>query len=608
MKRSTGFGGSRAFALPTVLIASVVMLIVLLSGLVAASSANSAIKAQYYNKLSSEATESGRAMVETCLARNNGVVTWRTPSAAADRTLTPRTDCTGVNRSGSSASDTYIADVTGARSTFTVGAVTTDANGIVTATIRGTVERVRTSSTATPYSIKNDESSIRVRINTWKDIVFIENAFSACALTYENVLYCWGQNASGQLGDGTTTPHSDARPVKDQATGRDTTLRFKTIHGVGPAGFCGITTNDDAYCWGNGANGKLGNGDAGNRLYPTRVANGQNTSGKWAQLAPMNYSSCGLGMGSTAGLIFCWGEQFGNQVFGNNTGAASYTPVQATGSNYTQVVGGSHHACGVAVNLVWCWGVRVWSNSPWYCRIPGEPNPVVGDCPAGRGPTDPTTTNTGIAVPSGAKLQSGSDEACLIYSNGNTYCFGGNFMGQAGIGTWGPYDFNGNNANLADISGGCVRNALNVCMQFKSLQHGPFGACGIDMNDEAWCWGLGQFNLHGEGVTYGNGTSAPPAGSAYSGHPSDGVHVTTSGSYPAIIATKAVKVNTTQKFRKITSTSWGWCGLNFTNQMYCWGRSADSVFGNGTSQYPIYYGVPTLAPNAMRTPPNSIIY
>ena len=58
----------QGFALPTVLIASIIMLIVLLSAATASSSIRSSLNAQYYNQLAREAAESGMARASDCLA------------------------------------------------------------------------------------------------------------------------------------------------------------------------------------------------------------------------------------------------------------------------------------------------------------------------------------------------------------------------------------------------------------------------------------------------------------------------------------------------------------------------------------------------------------
>ncbi len=83
------------FALPTVLIASVVMMMVLLSGLTSASSINTAIRSQHYNKMAQRTAESGIAFTQACLKKNNNVAQWSNASK-----LRPNTDCSGVADGG----------------------------------------------------------------------------------------------------------------------------------------------------------------------------------------------------------------------------------------------------------------------------------------------------------------------------------------------------------------------------------------------------------------------------------------------------------------------------------------------------------------------------
>lgn len=72
------------------MIASVVMLMVLLSGLVAASSVNVALRAQYTDNLAKQAAEAGAAMAEACLKKNNYVASW------SANPLRPGTLCDGT--------------------------------------------------------------------------------------------------------------------------------------------------------------------------------------------------------------------------------------------------------------------------------------------------------------------------------------------------------------------------------------------------------------------------------------------------------------------------------------------------------------------------------
>ncbi|OYW42094.1 hypothetical protein B7Z28_01790, partial [Candidatus Saccharibacteria bacterium 32-45-3] len=80
------------FALPTILIASFVMLLVLSSTLATVSSGTIvSLDANHYERYSKTAAESGIAMSAACLAANSYTVTWSGASP-----LTPQTNCSGV--------------------------------------------------------------------------------------------------------------------------------------------------------------------------------------------------------------------------------------------------------------------------------------------------------------------------------------------------------------------------------------------------------------------------------------------------------------------------------------------------------------------------------
>ena len=89
-------------------------------------------------------------------------------------------------------------------------------------------------------------------------------AVHTCALLQDGRAFCWGQNLSGQLGDGTTTNRNT--PV--EVTGG---LRFSEIH-AGGAQTCGIATEGTELCWGRNQSGQLGEGSRTIRSTPTRVS------------------------------------------------------------------------------------------------------------------------------------------------------------------------------------------------------------------------------------------------------------------------------------------------------------------------------------------------
>lgn len=82
------------FALPTVLIASVVMLTILATSVTSVVAVRNSLKVQYYEQLAKLAGEAGVAYAKACLAGNGNVPLWTDA-----KPLTPGSDCSG-NESG----------------------------------------------------------------------------------------------------------------------------------------------------------------------------------------------------------------------------------------------------------------------------------------------------------------------------------------------------------------------------------------------------------------------------------------------------------------------------------------------------------------------------
>ncbi len=86
----------QGFALPTVLIASVVLLTILAVSVTATTSARTTLKNQYYTQLAQIAGEAGVAYAQACLQASGNVPTWTDA-----KPLTPSTDCNGDPRAAS---------------------------------------------------------------------------------------------------------------------------------------------------------------------------------------------------------------------------------------------------------------------------------------------------------------------------------------------------------------------------------------------------------------------------------------------------------------------------------------------------------------------------
>jgi alpha-tubulin suppressor-like RCC1 family protein len=85
---------------------------------------------------------------------------------------------------------------------------------------------------------------------------------STCALDSGHVPYCWGDNSSGQVGNG----GGDA-PVPALVAGRH---QFNTIAITGDHA-CALVATGEAFCWGQNSLGQLGTGDQGGSNEPVAV-------------------------------------------------------------------------------------------------------------------------------------------------------------------------------------------------------------------------------------------------------------------------------------------------------------------------------------------------
>ena len=136
-----------------------------------------------------------------------------------------------------------------------------------------------------------------------------------CALDAGGQAYCWGVNNAGQLGDGTTTtqytPVAAVQPVG---------VTYTTL-ALGSATTCGLGTTGQAYCWGAGLVGQLGDGNNSDSLSPVAVS--QPAGVTFTSIRAEAAGFCAL---DTVGQTWCWGRNTYGQL-GNNTLTDSNVPV-----------------------------------------------------------------------------------------------------------------------------------------------------------------------------------------------------------------------------------------------------------------------------------------
>ena len=125
---------------------------------------------------------------------------------------------------------------------------------------------------------------------------------SACASTGDGAAWCWGDNASGQLGDGTTHDRHRAVRVTKAGGGYLTKVTAISTNGYTISSFgvvqfatCARTSKGAAWCWGDNTSGRLGDGTTTNRHPAVRVtkAGGGDLTGVTRISAGLD-SSCAL--------------------------------------------------------------------------------------------------------------------------------------------------------------------------------------------------------------------------------------------------------------------------------------------------------------------------
>ncbi len=312
---------------------------------------------------------------------------------------------------------------------------------------------------------------------------------------------CWGDNASGELGNGTTTPTS----VPNTVSGVAGSIGGRGIQAIGSAN-CARRGNDNVACWGDGSFGELGNGSFFSNSSDAVAVSGLNDavslgSGSLGHVCALRASgtvSCWgfnsngqLGIGvltdpqtspvAVAGLtgvvqvaaggahtcalladgtVSCWGYNGSGQL-GNGTYSDSSTPVAVSGlGNVVMISAGYVHTCAVLVNgTVRCWGDNFY----------GE----LGDAKAELSSPVPVAV---LGINNIVAISAGGEYSCALSATGGANCWGRNDHGQLG-------DTTISDQSVPDVVSG-LTNALGVAASRLGAH-----TCAVLAGGSASCWG-----------------------------------------------------------------------------------------------------------------------
>ena len=331
-----------------------------------------------------------------------------------------------------------------------------------------------------------------------------------CVTTTTGLVYCWGANDTGQLGQ---NDQNGATP------GIDSNVPLKMLGVEGGAtqvgagnGYVCVLANEHVSCTGSGLSGELGDG-----------ATGRNVLGPVRDLDQVHALSTGT---STAcvlrgeGQVWCWGYNSSMQAGGDSTFIDVKSPTRiGSRSDYRHVAVGWMHACASHDFGVECWGgngdqqyrLGILEN-----RLDKTPVQVVG---ISSGPTSlaagqqytcadlegavcwgrdgadkafqparaPTGISTGVT-----SVSVGNAHACAV-RGGSVKCWGSNDMGQMG--------------NSAVTAPTTTPQPVAVNAPVTQVACGFDHTCALLENHTVKCWGNNTRGAIGAGIDQDTATS-----------------------------------------------------------------------------------------------------
>ncbi len=278
---------------------------------------------------------------------------------------------------------------------------------------------------------------------------------TACAMTSDGKIRCWGYNAVGQLGRGDTENQGDGPgEMGTSLTLVDLGSQSAVIDFEGMQfHFCALFSNRKLKCWGQNLFGQLGLGDILHR-----------------------------------------GDQPGEM--GDNLPFIDL----GTGRTVKKFSTGTYHVCAILDNnALKCWGDNRFGalglgDNNWRGDAPNE----MGDnLPA----VDLGTGRTAVEVYAEAL------GTCALLDNGALKCWGNNTNGELGLG-----DTVQRGRNPGEMGDSLPALALGTGKSIAKVSCSIFGCCALLNDGKVKCWGLNDQGQLGQGDTTNRGSAAGQMG------------------------------------------------------------------------------------------------
>ncbi|MDI1447426.1 EGF domain-containing protein [Polyangium sp. 6x1] len=163
-----------------------------------------------------------------------------------------------------------------------------------------------------------------------------------------DVPYCWGLDGNGELGNGPTVTAQTVPTAVNATVGNDSPW-IEIAAGYNHT--CAVRQDKTLWCWGRNASGQLGDASTTTRPDPKWIA--QAEPADWLDVVASGDFTCGLREG---GNVFCWGLNNLGHLGQGDTVSPVNVPKAVPGT-YAAIDAGANHTCGVRLDgTLWCWG------------------------------------------------------------------------------------------------------------------------------------------------------------------------------------------------------------------------------------------------------------
>lgn len=267
------------------------------------------------------------------------------------------------------------------------------------------------------------------------------------AVKADGTLWAWGQNDTGQLGDGTFED-------KDVPThiGRDTNW-LVVVANVDHS--LALKTDGTLWAWGENSHGELGDGTYENKNIPIQIGNDNN----WAAISTGHSHSLAL---KTDGSLWTWGS---TEIYlGDGAFDTVNIPTQiGSDTNWEQASAGSNYTVALKTNgTLWAWGHN-------YSGELGDGTFADKDVPTQIG----GDTNWSFVV-------GNASHTLALKTDGTLWAWGANDYGQLGDGT-----FESKNVPIR----------IGSDTDWKSVASGRGVTIALKTDGTLWAWG---YNVYGQ--------------------------------------------------------------------------------------------------------------